>query len=236
MFGGVKLSKKDEQLIFQGSITALFIFGIYVYFKTGSLNKALLAVFGLLILVLLILTVIRLIQIKKLKRSGINKIDQMDGFLFEEYLSLLFKEHGYKTKRTKNTGDFGADLIISKNNEKIVVQAKRYNNNVGIKAIQEVIGSVKYYNADRAMVITNSYFTKPAIKLAETNNVELVNRDKLINMLLIMNPDESKISLDNIKPLCPSCDLQMVIRKSRFGKKFYGCSNFPSCRETINME
>jgi hypothetical protein len=33
-------------------------------------------------------------------------------------------------------------------------------------------------------------------------------------------------------PLCPKCGIPLVIRSSSRGK-FYGCSNYPKCRETI---
>lgn len=61
----------------------------------------------------------------------------------------------------------------------MVVQAKRYQKNVGVEAVQQVIGSMRYYDADYAMVVTNSYFTASAIKLAEANDVLLWDRDQL---------------------------------------------------------
>jgi len=43
----------------------------------------------------------------------------------------------------------------------------------------------------------------------------------------------------NIKPLCPKCGIPMVkrvVNKGEYkGKKFYGCSNFPKCREIIEI-
>ncbi|MFC4803452.1 restriction endonuclease [Filifactor villosus] len=72
-------------------------------------------------------------------------------------------------KNEKKSHDYGADLIISKNGETIAVQAKRYRNKVGIKAIQEAVASMKVYSCNRAMVITNSYYTKSALELATGN-------------------------------------------------------------------
>ena len=39
------------------------------------------------------------------------------------------------------------------------------------------------------MVVTNSYFTKPAIELAKANGVKLWDRDKLVNALLSIKKD-----------------------------------------------
>jgi acetylglutamate kinase len=35
--------------------------------------------------------------------------------------------------------------------------------------------------------------------------------------------------------LCPSCGAPMVVRRSRFGKLFYGCSKYPKCTGLVNI-
>lgn len=121
----------------------------------------------------------------KIKQSfiQIEDIDLMNGFDFEKMLGLLFKEMNYDTMVTKSSGDQGADLVLSKLGEKTVVQAKRYFNKVNNKAVQEVVASMKYYNATNGIVVTNNYFTKSAIELADANNIKLWDRDKLIEVL-----------------------------------------------------
>lgn len=122
----------------------------------------------------------------KFKKNNviIEDIDGLDGFAFEHLLGALFKQMNYKVEVTKGSGDQGADIIISKMGRKTVVQAKCYLNNVSNKAIQEVVAAIKYYNADAGMVVTNSYYTKSAIELAEANNIALWDRDKLAQTLL----------------------------------------------------
>ena len=104
----------------------------------------------------------------------------MTGEEFEEYLKAQFERQGYKVRLTPRSNDYGADLVLTRNKEVTVVQAKRYQGNVGNKAVQEIVAAQAYYDADRAMVVTNSYFTNPARKLAEANDVELWDRDNLI--------------------------------------------------------
>ena len=36
--------------------------------------------------------------------------------------------------------------------------------------------------------------------------------------------------------VCPNCGAAMVIRRSRFGKLFYGCSNYPKCNGLLNID
>ncbi|SFQ46272.1 restriction system protein [Priestia endophytica DSM 13796] len=126
---------------------------------------------------------------KRLARSGIQYIDQMDGFQFETYLKALFQQLGYKAQVTPKSGDFGADLIM-KGQQKIVIQAKRYGskNRVSLSAVQEVYGAQAYYKADEAWVITNSSFTKSARALAEACNVQLFDCKALQELILEVNP------------------------------------------------
>ena len=105
-----------------------------------------------------------------------KKVDKLSGRAFEKYLRIQFRHLGYRVKLTESSHDYGADLVVKKRGEKIVVQAKRYEKNVGIAAVQEAVGSIAYYDADRAMVVTNSGFTQSARNLARQNDVELWGR------------------------------------------------------------
>ncbi len=110
-----------------------------------------------------------------------DKIDfnLMNGYEFERFLGELFKKMGYNVVNTKLSGDQGADLIIEKLGEKTAVQAKCYFDPVSNKAVQEVVASKNHYNCNKSLVITSSSFTKSAISLASSNNVELWDRKKL---------------------------------------------------------
>ena len=90
---------------------------------------------------------------------------------------------GYESYNTKLSGDQGADLVLKKFGEITVVQAKRYNNKVTNSAIQEVVASIKHYNAHKGAVITNNEFTDSAIELANSNNIELIDRTKLSELI-----------------------------------------------------
>lgn len=106
-------------------------------------------------------------------------IQQMNGFDFEEVVADLFNAKGYDAKVTSGSGDQGADVVADKDFEKVVVQAKRYKGKVSNSAVQEVVASMKHYNADRGLVITNSQFTSSARELASSNDIELWNGGKL---------------------------------------------------------
>lgn len=74
----------------------------------------------------------------------IKYIDSLNGIEFENYLYKLFKSKGFTCTLTKQSNDYGADLILKHSNEEItIVQAKCYSNKVGISAIQEIVAAKK---------------------------------------------------------------------------------------------
>jgi hypothetical protein len=109
----------------------------------------------------------------------INDVDLMNGLEFEHFLAVVFTKMGYETEVTKASGDQGIDLIASKGGIKLGVQAKCYSGSVGNSAIQEAVAGINFYHLDKAIVITNSTFTDSAIKLANSNEVVLWDRNIL---------------------------------------------------------
>lgn len=109
----------------------------------------------------------------------IDDIDLMSGQEFENFVALLFSKMGYETEVTKASGDQGIDIIAEKNGKKIGIQAKCYSATVGNSAIQEVVAGINFYNLNKAIVVTNNYFTQSALQLAEANNVVLWDRNIL---------------------------------------------------------
>ena len=125
------------------------------------------------------LILLRLINKSRLSGASIRKIDMMTGEEFEQYLGILYTKAGYRVKYTPGTMDFGADLIISKNGLKSVVQAKRYKSQVGEAAVQQAYSGKGYYEADICLVVTNSTFTYAAKELAKKTGVVLIDRWKI---------------------------------------------------------
>ncbi len=108
----------------------------------------------------------------------------LSGSDFEKLLYRLFAAMGYSVQKTGKVGDQGADLVVNMNNQRTVVQAKCYTNNVGNAAVQEATAAQKFYDCTRAMVITTSGFTKEAWDLAKANRVDLLGGDRLKQLIL----------------------------------------------------
>lgn len=120
--------------------------------------------------------------------------DKMDGNNFEGFLGTLFNKMGYKVTRTKNSGDQGADLIIEKLGRRDVVQSKKSQNKITNKAVQEIGTAIKHYDSEGGIVVTNNFFHNSARELAKSNNIELIDRDRLEELLRLYPIEKSGMS------------------------------------------
>ncbi len=83
--------------------------------------------------------------------------------------------------------------------KRIIVQAKRYKNNVGIKSVQEIVSAKEFYKADETWVVTNSEFIVAAYKLAKVNRVVLINREKLIKLISQGKREKEKLVIQKVR-------------------------------------
>ena len=116
---------------------------------------------------------------KSQARYSIDDIDLMNGLEFEKFIAELFSKMGYESEITKASGDQGIDVIASKNGNKIGIQAKCYSSSVGNKAVQEAVAGKNHYRLDKAIVVTNNFFTDAAQQLAQSNSRILWDRNIL---------------------------------------------------------
>lgn len=124
-------------------------------------------------------------------------IDKMNGFEFEVFLSELFQKFDYNTTVTKKSGDFGCDVLLEKGNYRIAIQAKCTNLKVGLHAVQEIVASLKKYDAQIGVVIANNKFSKSARQLAKVNDIIMINRNALLRLIdLSKLPKEYRQNLD----------------------------------------
>lgn len=115
----------------------------------------------------------------------IQRIDRMSGREFERFLKQLLEHVGYRKVQLTGVNDFGADLTCTDDaGIRIAVQAKRQKQNVGVQAIQEVAGAMRFYNCSIGCVITNSFFTQPAkAMVANDHGLRLFDRSWLTEQI-----------------------------------------------------
>lgn len=117
------------------------------------------------------------------RRNRVSPMDEMEGHEFEYYCAELLERNGFtEVEVTKGSGDFGADILARKEDITYAFQCKCYTSPVGVAAIQEVYAGKDYYDRMVGVVMTNQYFTSPAVKLAEKLKVILWDRGYIETM------------------------------------------------------
>ena len=141
------------------------------------------------VILYLILAIIVVLLIVLVVRAILNRLphelpmDEMEGHDFEYYCADLLKANGFlEVEVTKGSGDFGADILAEKDGITYAVQCKCYDKPIGVKAVQEVYAGRDYYDRMVGVVMTNQYFTQPAVELARKLNIMLWDRGYLDDM------------------------------------------------------
>jgi hypothetical protein len=121
----------------------------------------------------------------RIKSGGNNvaDVDTMTGLQFEKYVASVLKQRGFTNVQLTEQYDLGVDIVARKNGIKWGVQVKRYSGLVKADAVRQVVTALKFYSCDRAMVITNSNFSRVAIELADSNDCLLIDRRQLSSWL-----------------------------------------------------
>ena len=106
-------------------------------------------------------------------------ISTMNGVEYEAFCGEILEAGDWKVQRTPPTGDHGVDLIAEKPGRRVAIQCKKYSTPVGNKAVQEAYSGMKFFDAEEAVVVTNSTFTQAAQVLANKLSVALKHHDEL---------------------------------------------------------
>lgn len=118
------------------------------------------------------------------KRYADDELDEMEGLDFEYYCAELLRNRGFiEVEVTKSSGDYGIDILAEKEGVTYAIQCKRYNGPVGVKAVQEVYAGRDFYDRMVGCVLTNQYFTQPAVDAAQKLKILLWDRDYLEEMI-----------------------------------------------------
>lgn len=123
----------------------------------------------------------RWIQKQRLKRIAHSNIaiDAMTWEEFEYFVADWLKDRGYTNVRLTEHYDLGVDIVAKKDGITWGVQVKHYRGLVGIEAVRQVVVALKKYKCDRAMVVTNSIFSRSAIEIAKSQDCILIDGSKL---------------------------------------------------------
>lgn len=101
------------------------------------------------------------------QRKKTDAFEDMEGHEFEFFCADLLRDRGFvEVEVTRGSGDYGIDILAEKDGITYAIQCKRYGTPVGVKAIQEAYAGRDYYDRMVGAVMTNQYFTSPAVEAA----------------------------------------------------------------------
>ncbi|WP_312090716.1 SNF2-related protein [Chryseobacterium sp.] len=137
----------------------------------------------------------------KPKVQTITDIDRLNPNLFEATIAALYNKQGFEVYLTPYSNDKGVDVVVMKNGENYLIQAKQTKSFVGNEAIQEICTAKKYYEDKfkeqfKLLTITNNDYSSSAVILAKLNDIKLLNRGHLEYLVI-----ENSITIQDINKI-----------------------------------
>jgi restriction system protein len=106
---------------------------------------------------------------------------------FETLITNLFQKMGLDTKLTQASRDGGVDCVAFDPRPifggKVVIQAKRYKNTVGVSAVRDLFGTMQNEGASKGILVTTSGYGKAAFDFANGKPIELLDGGNLLYLL-----------------------------------------------------
>jgi restriction system protein len=162
---------------------------------------------------------------------------------FEELCAAYFEALGFTThisQRANGSADIGLCAAGSANAGVLVHSAAWNAYRVGIKPVRELRGAMTAARADEGVLVTSGGFTQEAMAFAAKEKIDLIDGAGLLAKLQALDPAKALALLkfttqgDFLTPTCPTCSIKMTSRQStREGRKFWGCINYPRCKQTF---
>lgn len=106
---------------------------------------------------------------------------------FESLITNLFEKMGLETRQTRPSRDGGVDCVAWDARPvmggRVVIQAKRYKNTVGVSAVRDLFGTVHNEGAGKGILVTTSGYGKASFEFADGKPLELLDGSNLLYLL-----------------------------------------------------
>jgi restriction system protein len=148
--------------------------------------------------------------VQTLATDLLDQMLKMDPYKFEQLVVDLLFAMGYGGSRaeaalvTQKSNDEGIDGVINEDRlglDVIYVQAKRWQNSVGRKEIQNFVGALAGKHANKGVFITTSAFIATALDYAKSvqHKVVLIDGQRLAELMIEYNVGVSTVRNIGIK-------------------------------------
>lgn len=123
--------------------------------------------------------------------DGATNLASMDWEDFEHLIRELFEKEfstsGGEVKVTQASRDGGVDAVAFDPDPirggKIVIQAKRYTNTVGVSAVRDLYGTLMNEGANKGILVTTSDYGPDAYEFAKGKPISLLTGANLLHLL-----------------------------------------------------
>jgi restriction system protein len=137
------------------------------------------------------------------ERTNLAAMDWLDfENLIREVFEKEFSKGGGEVKITQASRDGGVDAIAFDPDPirggKIVIQAKRYTNTVGVSAVRDLYGTVHNEGANKGILVTTSDYGPDAYAFAKDKPLTLLSGGELL-YLLAQHGHSAKIDIAEAK-------------------------------------
>ena len=178
-------------------------------------------------------------------RWSAELLKQLEWRRFEELCVAYYQALGFTTHVTKAGAESGVDILLHARGAEAassIARCKAWDAyRVGVKPVHELRSAMAAAAVGEAVLLTSGRFTQAAIELAAKEHIELVDGTVLLDKLAALPPEKALGLLkfatqgDFLTPTCPCCSIKMMPRQStQGGRKFWGCRNYPQCKETFS--
>jgi restriction system protein len=129
---------------------------------------------------------------------------------FESLITNLFEKMGLETRLTQASRDGGVDCVAYDARPifggKVVIQAKRYKNTVGVSAVRDLFGTMQNEGATKGILVATSGYGQASHEFANGKPLELIDGGNLLFLLQEHAGIEAKIEVpeDWVDPEPPS--------------------------------
>lgn len=114
-------------------------------------------------------------------------IMDLSPFEFENLVTNLFSKMGLDAKQTCSSRDGGVDCVAFDTRPvlggKVVIQAKRYKNTVGVSAVRDLFGTMMNEGANKGILVTTAGYGPDAHDFAKDKPIELIDGGGLLYLL-----------------------------------------------------
>ena len=116
---------------------------------------------------------------------------------FEALIQNLFTKMGLEARQTRPSRDGGVDCVAWDPRPifggKVVIQAKRYKNTVGVSAVRDLFGTLQNEGASKGILVTTSGYGQASFEFAQNKPIELIDGANLLYLLAEHAHIEAKI-------------------------------------------